>query len=402
MKQQSTIALFGINGTYNFGCEAIVRGTFCISKKHFPSCKIKYYSFYYDYDKKILKDLDIDIIRLSRNRSILIRLLNKIALCLRLNKRFLTYDYKRIINGSDIIYSIGGDIYTIPSYKLKFQKYDYYNPLVDFFSRAGKSGAKIFIFGGSLGPFGTYPKAIEYFKKNLQAYSMIICRENDTIEYLRSIGVTNTRFYPDPAFFVHKDIQPPDSCHYIGINFSPLFIHEQTGKCGHEAIPRLAGIINTLHKRTNRGILLLPHVLSPDPNDNDLLFLQKIFGELDDDTRKSTRFADSGHGFLGIKNEIHKCDLVVSARMHCAINSIVEGVPTIFVSYSQKSYGICRYVYGDLKWITGFDEIEKNLPPLVDDILSQHDIIATHLKSRLGEIMSQYGCVPPHETASDF
>ena len=60
------VLLIGILGTYNYGCEAIVRGTTKILKEKFPDIIIDYASYNYEDDVNRLKDCDINI--LKRNR----------------------------------------------------------------------------------------------------------------------------------------------------------------------------------------------------------------------------------------------------------------------------------------------------------------------------------------------
>ena len=61
------IAIYGIGGLYNYGCEAIIRGTVSFIKHIFgENCVITYYSRNYDYDKKITDDLEIKIVNIER------------------------------------------------------------------------------------------------------------------------------------------------------------------------------------------------------------------------------------------------------------------------------------------------------------------------------------------------
>lgn len=41
-------------------------------------------------------------------------------------------------------------------------------------------------------------------------------------------------------------------------------------------------------------------------------------------------FADFSNGFIGLKEYLSKCYVVVAARMHCAVNAIDANVPAIF------------------------------------------------------------------------
>ncbi len=100
--------------------------------------------------------------------------------------------------------------------------------------------------------------------------------------------------------------------------------------------------------------------------------------------------ADSNNGFFGIKEYIRKCQIVISARMHCAINAIEENVPTIFLSYSQKSIGMCQYIYGDTKWCISLEEIESKLMERINEMINHHKEVCNTLCARNKEIMLEY------------
>ena len=66
--------------------------------------------------------------------------------------------------------------------------------------------------------------------------------------------------------------------------------------------------------------------------------------------------------------------------MHCAINAVCENVPTIFLSYSQKSICMCTYVYGNDKWVINIREMDKKLIRFAHDMLKDKDEIAEFLQ----------------------
>ena len=55
------VAIYGIFGLYNYGCEAIVRGTVDFARRLYgEECPIVYYSRNYQDDKKTADELGID------------------------------------------------------------------------------------------------------------------------------------------------------------------------------------------------------------------------------------------------------------------------------------------------------------------------------------------------------
>ena len=56
------IALYGIGGTYNFGCEAIVRGTEKIIHSSFPDAVLDYYSYKPEEERERLGKVNINVL----------------------------------------------------------------------------------------------------------------------------------------------------------------------------------------------------------------------------------------------------------------------------------------------------------------------------------------------------
>ena len=117
------VALFGIIGLYNFGCEAIVRGTYRFLKDIDAGCEVVYYTYNYDYDSKILSDIDIAVKPVKEGNIFIKKSVNKLLSYTPVIKRLLGFDYTVIFDNVDCICSIGGDIYTIPAYRRKKKKY---------------------------------------------------------------------------------------------------------------------------------------------------------------------------------------------------------------------------------------------------------------------------------------
>lgn len=63
------------------------------------------------------------------------------------------------------------------------------------------------------------------------------------------------------------------------------------------------------------NIILLPHVISPNYNDNDLYYMKEIYEKLPQAYKLRVSFVDTDPSFVGLKREIMKCDYVIAARM---------------------------------------------------------------------------------------
>lgn len=192
-------------------------------------------------------------------------------------------------------------------------------------------------------------------------------------------------FLPDPAFQVRvNNIIAKKK--YIGVNLSPLSMNELYGNFDEGSVESLAVLLTKVYECLDTDLLFVPHVISNNKNDNDLLFLQNIIEFMEDKMKSHVKIADCNNGFLGVKKQLIECHFVVSARMHCAINAISENVPAIFLSYSKKSIGMCEYIYGSDKWVIDIMNIEEELIDKMKDMMQHKKEISEYLQDRNAEI----------------
>lgn len=334
------ILLIGIQGTYNYGCEAIVRGTSAILHGMYPDVRIYYLSpVRYADDEKRLKGAGVNIIHYDRGirRRIFV---NKVLRHFKLPFTISKYS-RRYLKKFDAVFSIGGDIYTIWSNGL------YHKELVNLGNFCERINVPYILWGCSVGPFEKNLEIKRIFREHLSRISLIVAREPATIDYLRSMGIEdNVIFSFDPAFSVPSvtNATRPDG-KTLGVNLSPLSI-KYFNLEEMECVKIHAEMIAELILRYSYKIILLPHVVDCEPRDNDFLYLKKVYEAIPQELSKEVRLVDNDPGFAGIKEEIKQCQAVIAARMHCAINSIASGVPAIFLSYSAKAKGMSKAVYG--------------------------------------------------------
>lgn len=383
------IGMYGIGGLYNFGCEAIVRGTYNYIKQFYRNEDIIYFSNNYKYDKEKLIDLDILIIDVRKKFPLIRKLINRILAKIGIRHRIILDDWNTIFKNVDCIYSIGGDMYTVPRRYWESNKFDFYNNLIEFGKVAEKRGKKIIVFGASVGPFGENVNANNYYISALRKVEHIYCREKKTMKFLEARGLDNCSFFPDPAFLVENTSSKQIIPKYIGINFSPLSLVEAFGNYNNENIRKFAKVIENLIDTINLPILLIPHVLANRNNDNDFVFLSRILKYIGNDYRKMVEIIDKDLGFIGTKDKLKECYIVVSARMHCCINAICEGVPAIFISYSQKSVGMGEYIYKTDEYIIDVSEIEDKLINVTLNLLQSYEKARVFIKNRLLEIKNE-------------
>lgn len=388
-----TFLLIGIGGVYNYGCEAIIRGTEKILRSEWPDVRIIYASNCQQYDEKRLSGTQVEVIRRKTNNGLIHKLQNKILP--HINFAWTPKsDSLSLLEGVDAVLSIGGDIYTL------WADGRYNVRLTKFGDAAESRGIKYVLWGASVGPFTRSPKAEQFFKKHLSKVSLVTAREKNTIDYLASIGITSNVFpCADPAFVVDPQINKKTcaSCGgpRIGVNLSPFSLNN-AGIDYEKGIGMQARAIEGLIDSFDAQILLIPHVVCKDNvHDDDLWYLRRVHENITSKYSGVVHLVDSDEGFIGIKKTLVECDIIVAARMHCAINALSCLVPTIFLSYSQKSYGMCEYVYGHRDWVMPLQDFcAEGCIRFVSRMLEEKTDIHKFLEHRIDDVRRDaYGVI---------
>lgn len=319
------------------------------------------------------------------------RIINKGLRIISIEKQLALWDAMSVVDDCDIVFSVGGDIYTIPQYIIDNNKAVKHSAIVEF----GKIVTKyipMVIWGASIGPFGEKLDVKNYYLDHFKDINKIFCREAKTFNYLKSNGIiSNLELCPDPAFYVRpmydNKIFTKGKKTRIGLNLSPLSVREQIGEEITSIQRRIVETIKELCVIPNSEIVLVPHVISPiSEKDNDLTYLKNIYNIIPIDYRKNVSILEDAKDFLETKNFLKTCDIVIAARMHCAINAVMERVPTIFLYYSQKGLGMAQYIYGNSNWAIKLTDIDKQLKNKTIEMLSKRESISKELKERISNI----------------
>ncbi len=353
------IYLYGIFGVYNYGCEAIVRSVSMQLKNIYPSANIVYKSHRYKEDSEMLSDcksVKVEALepRLSerQKKSIFckgIRFIKRKLKLIKEEEKFLAkMDW---ISDCDLLVIIGGDVLDIGANVNS--KYD--NGNIRASKLAKKYGAKVLLWGISI--------AYDDFERNIEAKSILldyfnsycdygIIRDKKSYEYLRSNGISNISLCSDPAFALcdigsKKEINSRNRV--LGVNLSPLsnrYLHADQEKTKNVDV--WVGIIEKIMKNVEfESVMLIPHVVNPDfKQDDDFGYLKEIYEGLLE-KKINVSLAPGNLSFLKIREYLMKCDLILPARMHCAVNSLSCAVPTVLLAYSPKAFGMCEHVYGN-------------------------------------------------------
>ena len=378
--------MIGIGGVYNYGCEAIVRGTEMILRRQWPNARIIYASCRPEEDQVCLEDVTLEIVRRKKlNRYSLTNIIRKLISYAGI-KWVPINGSSSLFRGLDAVIFIGGDIYTL------LPDGSYNNNWLRFGDVAEKRGIPYILWGASVGPFTRNPQAEQVFQKHLSNIHLVTAREKDTVKYLASIGVSdNVVFCADPAYAVGLDMVKESYASSekftIGINLSPLSLKYWDVGHGH-AVSKQAQMIGHLIETLDATVMLIPHVVCDfAEHDDDFKYLQRVRNKISGQYQDRVILLGQNLGFLGTKKKLIECDLVIAARMHCAINAMAAHVPTLLLSYSQKAQGMCKYIYGHRDWVLPLKEFcsEQCLQTIRKMRDSQFDI-QTYLAGRIPDV----------------
>ena len=316
-------------GSYNHGCEAIVRSTHKIL-----NCPDILWSFSPQEDISTgLSDLlDIRDDRYTGINRHSFRFL-RAAVEHKLTGedysfiKFSHSDLYHSVRKGDICLSIGGDNYCYSGVDIL----GYYNRMLK------ERGAKTVLWGCSVEPEALDQGVIA----DLNRYDLITVRESLSYEALLAHGITtNVVLCADPAFLLEKEnISPPSgfgSDSTIGINMSPLVM-----EYGKNVLDNYIELVRYILEETNNNVMLIPHVIKPDSDDRTAL--RKIYSRYEDNPR--IVLIDDCN-CMQLKGYISHCRIFIGARTHATIAAYSMGIPTLVAGYSIKSKGIAADIFG--------------------------------------------------------
>lgn len=357
MKKPLKILLIGTGSLRNYGCEAIVQGTYQILKETIGDCEITVASDDIAYDSAVLPS-DIKLVSYKRRFS-------PYRIYKGLLRRFLHIGNgspvrmnTRIAKKYDVVLSCGGDNYCeAPDGSI----YTLLEDLMAIGHIAKKHHKKYILWGASVGPF---KNAVNYDKvmENLKTADLITVRENLSYQYLSSLN--NVRLVADPAFRMKPnfdvEFKREEGKYYIGINISLLSIsHAFPGKEDEKVLQVFSQLDNLLSLHPDWHFILVPHVMaSPEGAQNDYVFMNKYLAHTEYKDRVT--ILPDNLGARMTKGYIAKLDLLVAARMHCCVAGISVATPTLFITYSNKGKGMSEYAYGH-------HDYELEIPQLLTD-----------------------------------
>ena len=247
------------------------------------------------------------------------------------------------------------------------------------------------LIGQSIGPFD---KKREYksFVKAAKNVKLITARESITLDYVKGMHLKNTRLEltADPAFCLEPDLRNTDKImNSNGIKEQNILIGiapSQAMACfgnisALNHLEALKGLISFLLASYNCKILLIPHVEDRTIGNNDRVLCEQLFRELG--FPEKVKVLNMNYSAEEIRSIVGRLDIMIAERMHAAVASLAENVPTLIISYSAKSKGIFSDIFGssnvDRFLLPIRDLTEETFKKKVSNLLDNRDAIREQL-----------------------
>jgi len=335
---------FGHGGSYNRGCEAIVKTTAKLIKNLSGKSIIRLASYAPDQDS-CLNGIDevIDGRPININRFSFDNFLAYLSLKLNGSESFaIGKMYKTTIDAmvkSDVCLSVGGDNYCYGEQPI----------LYELDRRIKGLGKKLVLWGASIGKEDLAEKKI----KDLALFDLICARESLTFDLLANNKINkNIKLYPDPVFTLESDYLklPENWCNndVVGINLSPLV-------CKRNKIiePAVIKLIEYILNNSQYSVALIPHVIKE--TESDYLLLKNIYDSFNNKSR--IILIDKECNASQLKGFIARTKMFIGSRTHATIAAYSSCIPTMALSYSVKSRGIARDIFNCEKLVVDINRI---------------------------------------------
>ncbi|MFC1762298.1 polysaccharide pyruvyl transferase family protein [Planctomycetota bacterium] len=391
MQDKRPLFILAGNGSYlNRGCEAIVRGTAKIIRETFDHPLFLNIPFDINPPYYLPEEKDPGI---SHRTAPFIKRWSPKWIVSQLFQRTLTRGFEQImfrsikedVCSASAVLSIGGDLYSldygVPKHLLLFDRY------------VRHLGKPLIIWGASIGPFDKEPRFARVMHRHLkEEVSAIFVREERSLEYLEKCGIRdNVCLMSDPAFLMESEHTSTGELSFdieegsIGLNLSPLMARYVGDNSRENLICIAKDVIEALHKKTDRSILLIPHVTSPYSNDYELL--EDIQGRLNPDYIKHVHLVPKDLNAAKTKWIISKVSCLIASRTHATIAAFSSCVPTVSLAYSVKAYGLNEMLFGHSDFVVRPDDIHPDkILEKAEVVLGQNKQIRKQLESSMQDI----------------
>lgn len=371
---------------YNYGCEAIVRGTVEILSRVFGG-DLHYFfpERYPSYSKKRFSDIDnLTIVPHSLFRAGIRFLSRKLGLPWYNVLRFNTAELK----SSDCVLSIGGDIYSLSTGDIPLN-------VVGLGEYCYKKNIPYIIWGATVGPFEDRPDRLPMIIEHLRKATLILVRDTASMDYLEGRSIKeNVKRVADPAFLMRPEscditrFLPKEKEHPIlGLNFSPLARRYYPDK--EQFVNEIVKTCEMAIKKFDISIVLVPHVFAPFEFESydDLQFLLRVYEGIDDKLKDHLGVVSEDIGSPRIKYLISQLNYYAGARMHSTIAAFSMNVPTISLAYSMKAEGLNQDLFGHKDWVLKIpDFTAERFCEKLQRLINEKDQVKSGLETKIPEM----------------
>lgn len=425
MKEKKSLhfLIVGHEGCHNRGCEALVRTTIDVLKEQFtddimvtvaslypehefPICDIPGVNVlpgYSGFNRKFSKSITRKVKNLTVSKLIkallpygIIKVLmfgkNKVKLsnpsCRPIKEEEFSqvWHLKQVMLEADAVISIGGDMfiedYGPPIYAMESIEY------------AQFLGRKTIIWGASI-----WPLKVKWIEKRVQELllkaDLVTVRDDPTVQYLSSLGITNNVVRVSDGAFLMKP-QAPEKEQFprgtnknsktIGFNGSNLMFYYLSFHKSQEVIKELVNFFKVLIDKLGHNIVLIPHDGYPGAAERNFLY---SFSQLVN-RPGNTYLIPVGLNAKEIKGVIGLLEAFITMRFHPSIAALSQGVPTIGMSHSPKFAGMHKSVYGHTNYLVSYENIsQKYLMKKFNEIWNDRDKIKRQLMARIPSLKEE-------------
>lgn len=388
-----TISLSGLVLS-NLGCEAILRGTVKILRAALGKETVfRLPCFNVEQDKRRLSDLPgIQFIQIPRIRVLAQNALRRLDLPSAFYDTCypLRYRLSDLVDGAcTAVLSVGGDSYATPTGRLHWD-------LVKLQRACRRRGVPFFIWGANFEPFR--PKVREIAFRHLKESAMVFARDQESVDYLAAHGIAeNVQRVCDPGFLMDAqewDVEPFLPKHRtdlrVGITLSPLAERLFPER---RVADTLAGAVERFIDVTGQSVVLISHVFSLNPADDDGVFCRRVYAKIGPKYQPLVGLADKDVGSPKMKYLISQMHAYAGARMHGTIAAYSSLVPTIALAYSGKGKALNALLFDDERWLLPVSQLTpESLSQKLVEILESREVVRKRLAERI-PAMKEQACI---------
>lgn len=332
------IYLCGHTGSANRGCDAILRSTaLLLGKQGFSD--ISALTFDNAFDKCMGLDSLMELIPYP-SKSFCLRAAARLHRTLLHDgvwgNRCLYQPLFKQVTSDDIIFNVGGDTYCYSTPYLSYALNE----------MAFAKGIPTVFWGCSVDERIIHDVAMQ---KDINRYTYIVARETLSYDMISRCVSDKEKVLLscDPAFTL-----PPQAAAFpdgfipgntVGINLSPLVL---CSKADTQDLmyQNVVILIRHILTDTDMNVCLIPHVFRTEKDSQDLSVLRSLYSQFQGQNRIS--IVEEAYNSAQLKFIISQCRFFIGARTHAVIAAYSSSVPALALSYSIKSLGIAKDIFG--------------------------------------------------------